>query len=54
MDESKRFQIAVYGKTRLNGKELENSETGMAKWYALANNSKIFINDSISVNFEVK
>ena len=54
LDDSKRFQIAVYGKTRLNGKELENSQTGMAKWYGLANNSKIFINDSISVNFEVK
>jgi putative protease len=49
-----KFQIVVFGKTKLNGKELEVSQDGMAKWYALANNSKIFINDEISVKFEVR
>lgn len=53
LEDSNKFQIQVFGKTRLNGKELENSQQGLAKWYPLANNSKIFINDSVSVTFEV-
>ena len=52
--ETGKFQIAALGKTKLNGKELELSQDGMAKWYALANNSKIFINDEVSVKFEVR
>lgn len=52
--DTRKFQIAVFGKTKLNGKELEISQDGMAKWYALANNSKIFINDEVSVKFEVR
>ena len=53
MEESKRFQIQVFGKTRLNGVELGSSQPGLDKWFALANNSKIFINDCISVTFKV-
>lgn len=52
--DTRKFQIAAFGKTKLNGKELEISQDGMAKWYALANNSKIFINDEVSVKFEVR
>lgn len=54
LSESRKFQIAAYGKTRLSGRELEISQTGMTKWFPLANNSKIFINDEISVKFEVR
>lgn len=53
LPESKKFQIASYGKTRLSGRELEISQPGMAKWFPLANNSKIFLNDEISVKFEI-
>lgn len=52
--ESRKFQIAAYAMTRLSGRELEISQIGMPKWYALANNSKIFLNDEISVKFEIK
>lgn len=51
--ESKKFQIAVYGKTKLSGREMEISQKGMAKWYPLSNNSKIFINDEVSLKFDV-
>ncbi len=54
LDDAKKFQIAVYGKTRLNTKELEISQPAMPKWFGLANKSSIFISDSISVFFEVK
>lgn len=52
--ESKRFQVAAFGKTLVSSRELELSNHGMLKWYPLANNSKILINDEISVRFEVK
>lgn len=54
LPESRKFQIAVYGKTRLSGRELEISQKGMAKWFPLSNNSKIFINDEVSVKFDVR
>lgn len=54
LPELKKFQIASYGKARLSGRELEISQPGMVKWFPLANNSKIFINDEISVKFEIK
>lgn len=54
LPESRKFQIAVYGKTRLSGREMEISQKGMAKWFPLSNNSKIFINDEISIKFEVR
>lgn len=54
LSESRKFQVAAYGKTRLSGRELELSQSGMTKWFPLANNSKIFINDEVSVKFEVR
>lgn len=52
--ESRKFQFAVYGTTRVNGREYDLSQPGMVKWYTLANNSKIFINNEVSVKFEIK
>lgn len=52
--ESKRFQIAAYGKALVSSRELEVSQPGMPKWYPLANNSKILINDEVSVRFEIR
>lgn len=52
--ESKKFQFAVYGPARVNGREYELSQPGLVKWYTLANNSKIFINNEVSVKFEIK
>ena len=52
--ESKKYQVAAYGKTRVSGRELEISQPGMPKWYPLANNSKMLMNDEISVRFEIK
>lgn len=47
-----KFQIAAYAKTLLNGRTLQLSSGGDVIWYDLANKSKIFINDAISVYFE--
>lgn len=47
------FYLAAYAKTRLNGREVPTSATGDApRWIVLPKfNSKIFINDSISIEF---
>lgn len=50
----KKFQIAAYGPTRLNSRRITESSGGDVYWYDLANNSSIFINDEISVKFEIK
>lgn len=50
----KRFQIAAYGPTRLNSRKITDSSGGDVYWHDLANNSSIFINDEISVKFEIK
>jgi hypothetical protein len=52
--ESKRYQVAAYGKTKVSSRELDVSQPGMPKWYPLANNSKMLINDEISVRFEIR
>lgn len=49
-----KFQIAAYGPTRLNSKKITESYGGDVYWYDLANHSSIFINDEISVRFEIK
>jgi hypothetical protein len=49
-----KFQIAAFGPTRLNSSLLNESKGGSIYWYDLANNSSIFINNEISVKFEVK
>lgn len=48
-----KFQIAAFGETRLNGRKVEPSEGGTLKWYDLANNSQIFMNDAVAVEFKI-
>lgn len=50
----KKFQLAAYGQTKLNSRRIIESSGGDVYWYDLANNSSIFINDEISVKFEIK
>lgn len=46
------FSLAAFAKTRLNGRELPISSSGSPQWVALSKyNSKIFLNDSVSVEF---
>lgn len=52
--EKKRFQLAAFGPTRLNSRKIKESSGGNIVWQDLANNSTIFINDEISVKFEIK
>ena len=52
--DAKKFQIAVYGKTRLNGRILTETKDGNIIWHDLAHNSTIFINDEITLTFDVK
>lgn len=49
-----KFQIAAFGPTRLNSYQLEKSSGGDVIWRDLANNSSIFINNEVRVNFLVK
>ncbi len=51
--ETKTFQLAVFGNTRLNGRLLKVSEGGNINWYNLADNSQIFINEKINVLFKI-
>ena len=51
---TKKFQIAAYGPVRLNSRALNESSGGDVFWYDLANNSSIFINEEVSVKFEIK
>lgn len=50
----KRFQLAAFGPARLNSRKVAESGGGNVLWHDLANNSTIFINDEISVRFEIK
>jgi len=50
----KKFQIAAFGPTRLNSGRMNESSGGNILWYDLANNSSIFINNTVSVKFEIK
>lgn len=52
--DKKKFQIAAFGPTRLNSGKMSESNGGNVIWYDLANNSSIFINDKVSVKFEIK
>ena len=46
------FALAAFGKTRLNSREVPLSNGGNPQWISLPKfNSKIFINDAISVEF---
>ena len=50
----KKFQLAAFGPTRCNSKNIEVSSGGNVKWADLSNNSSIFINEEIKVRFEIK
>lgn len=52
--DEKKFQLAAFGPTRLNSRKVVESTGGNIFWQDLANNSTIFINDEISVRFEIK
>lgn len=52
--DEKRFQLAAFGLTRLNSRKVRESSGGNILWQDLANNSTIFINNEISVKFEIK
>ena len=49
--EKDEFYLCAYGKTKLNGRLLDLSVGGEVKWVKLANNSSIFMNDEIKVEF---
>ena len=52
--DKRKFQIAAFGPTRLNSGKMSESNGGNVIWYDLSNNSSIFINDKVSVKFEIK
>ena len=45
------FSLAAYAKTRLNAREVPLSTGGVPQWMPLSQNSKIFLNDTISIEF---
>ncbi len=49
----KKFQIAAFGPARLNGVTMKIGENGEPEWKDLANKSRIFINDAVTVHFEM-
>jgi hypothetical protein len=51
-DENGAFYIAAFGKVRLNGGLLPKSE-GVPSWRPLVNNSKMLINDEVSIEFKI-
>lgn len=51
--DEKRFKIAAFANTRLNGKRLDISGGGDIKWYMLANKSNIFLNEDVNIEFEI-
>lgn len=50
----RKFQMAAFGPTRLNSRRITESVGGNVYWHDLADNSSIFINDEISLKFEIK
>ena len=54
VDSEKKFQIAAYGPVRLNSRKIDESIGRNVKWYDLANNSSIFINNEINVKFKIQ
>lgn len=45
------FYLCAFGQTKLNQRSLDLSVGGDVKWYKLADNSSIFMNDEIKVEF---
>lgn len=50
--ENGEFFLCAFGKTRLNGRNIELSEGANMRWVPLANNSNILMNDVIQANFK--
>ena len=46
------FYLCAFGPTKLNQRSLELSEGGKIKWCKLADNSSIFMNDEVKVEFK--
>lgn len=49
----KKFKVAAYGYARLNTREMKLSLGGNVTWYDLADNSHIFINNIVNVEFQI-
>jgi len=48
------FSLAAFAKTRLNSREVPLSAPGSApQWMSLSNNSSIFLNDAVRIQFEI-
>lgn len=47
-----KFQIAANGPVRLNGNSMRVATSGDLEWRDLANRSRIFINDALTIHFE--
>lgn len=52
--ENGKFLLCAFGKTRLNGRNIELSEGSDLKWVELADNSNILMNDIFQVYFKKK
>lgn len=52
--ENGEFFLCAFGKTRLNGRNIELSEGDNIKWVSLADNSSILMNDVRQANFKKK
>lgn len=50
--ENNRFWLAAFGKVRLNGMEVKISKGGDLHWETLIDNSRLMINDQISIEFK--
>jgi hypothetical protein len=51
--ETKKFQLAAFGDTKLSERKVELSSGGDMHWKDLPNNSQIFINNQIGVTFKI-
>lgn len=52
--DTNKFKIATFGIANLNTRKMEVSKGGEVKWYELPNKSSIFVNNEVSVKFEIK
>ena len=52
LESEAKFQIAAFGKVRLNGRTMAVSTEEAPEWRDIPNKSKIFMNDVLTVRFE--
>lgn len=52
LENEAKFQIAAFGKARLNGRTMNVSTEEAPEWRDIPNKSKIFMNDVLTVRFE--